>query len=133
RAVLPRGFIVRAQMPLALDEESAPEPDLCVVPGPRSEYRDGHPARPALVVEVADSSLELDRGQKASLYARAGIEDYWIVNLTDRVLEVYRDPTRDASMSYGWRYGSAVVLTPPSTITPLALPSVRIAVADLLP
>jgi Uma2 family endonuclease len=133
RAVLPRGWIVRAQMPLALDDESAPEPDLAVVPGTRADYRDRHPARPVLVLEVADSSLDFDRLHKASLYARAGVEDYWIVNLIDRVLEVYREPVQDPSAAYGWRYRSIETLAPPSRIVPLALPSTRIAIADLLP
>ena len=53
RAILPPGFIVRTQMPLALDEESAPEPDLAVVPGTRADYRESHPARPALAVDVS--------------------------------------------------------------------------------
>jgi Uma2 family endonuclease len=133
RALLPPGWIVRAQMPVALDDESAPEPDLVLVPGTRAKYRDSHPARPALAVEVADSSLDFDRQHKGSLYARAGSDDYWIVNLIDRVLEVYRDPGLDPSSHYGGRYRSAQTLTPPSVIAPLALPSVRIAVADLLP
>ena len=68
-----------------------------------------------------------------SLYARAGIEDYWIVNLVDRVLEVYRDPVPDASAPYGWRYRSVQILTPPAAIAPLAMPSTPILVAKLLP
>jgi len=56
RAVLPAGFIVRTQMPVALDEESAPEPDLAVVAGRRADYQVRHPARPVLVVEVSDST-----------------------------------------------------------------------------
>jgi Uma2 family endonuclease len=75
RAVLPVGFFVRAQMPLALDEESAPEPDLAVVAGRRSDYRTGHPTSPVLVVEVADSSLRFDREDKGSLYARARVPE----------------------------------------------------------
>jgi len=118
RAVLPAGWTVRAQMLVALDDESAPEPDLCVVSGRRGDYRDSHPARPALVVEVADASLAFDRGPKASL---------------DRVVEVYRRPEPDPSMPYGWRYGWKTTLTPASIVVPLALASVRIAVADLLP
>ena len=133
RAVLPPGWIVRAQMPVALDDESAPEPDLAVVPGARADYRAAHPPRPALALEVADSSLDFDREHKGSLYARAGVQDYWIVNLIDRVLEVYRDPGPDPSAPYGWRYRSVETLTPMSVAVPLALPSVRIAVADLLP
>src|SRR5712664_3896406 len=67
RAVLPAGWVVRNQAPIALDDESAPEPDLAVVPGTRDDYRERHPARPALIIEVADSSLEFDRVQKGSL------------------------------------------------------------------
>ena len=133
RAVLPPGWIVRAQMPVALDDESAPEPDLAIVPGARADYRASHPARPALALEVADSSLDFDRGRKGSLYARAGVQDYWIVNLIDRVLEVYRDPGPDQSAPYGWRYRSVTTVAPPAVVAPLALPSTRIAVADLLP
>jgi Uma2 family endonuclease len=133
RAVLPSGWIVRTQLPISLDDESEPEPDLAVVPGRPADYRDEHPARPALALEVADTSLRFDRDQKGSLYARARIEDYWIVNLVDRALEVYREPEPDPSAPYGWRYGSATTLTPPAVVVPLAFPSCRIAVADLLP
>ena len=120
-------------MPVVLDDESAPEPDLVVVSGTRTDYRESHPGRPALVVEAADSSLDFDRQHKGSLYARGGVQDYWIVNLIDRVLEVYRDPGPDPRAPYGWRYQSAQTLTPPAVIAPLALPSVRIPVTDLLP
>jgi Uma2 family endonuclease len=120
-------------MPVALDDESAPEPDLAVVQGIRGAYRESHPAHAALVVEVADSSLDFDRERKGSLYARAGIQDYWIVNLVDRVLEVYRQPGPDRSAAYGWRYRSVERLALPDAVAPLAFPSARIAVADLLP
>lgn len=132
RAALPPGWIVRAQMPVALDDESVPEPDLAVVAGGRADYRHAHPARPALAVEVADSSLTFDREHKGSLYARAGVPDYWIVNLVDRALEIYRDPGPDPSAAYGWRYRSVEILSPPGVAVPLALPSTRLAVADLL-
>jgi Uma2 family endonuclease len=133
RAALPSGWIVRAQQPVSLDDESEPEPDLVVVPGRPADYRDAHPERPALVIEVAYSSLQFDRARKGSLYARAAVEDYWIVNLIDRVLEIYRDPTPDPSAIYGWRYRSVTTLTPPATAIPLAFTSSHIAVADLLP
>src|SRR5262249_5256083 len=77
RAALPAGWVVRTQNPLALDDASAPEPDIAVVSGPRRNYRHAHPARPALIIEVAESSLAFDRVEKGSLYARAGIVDYW--------------------------------------------------------
>src|SRR6266545_4178621 len=86
-----------------------------------------------LVVEVADSSLCFDREHKGNLYARAGIREYWIVNLVDRVLEVYRDAGADARAIYGWRYRSVRALAPPAVIVPLAFTPGQIAVADLLP
>ena len=80
------GFDVRVQMPLALGTDSEPEPDVAVVVGPPRDYRDEHPRVAILVVEVADSTLSLDRERKAALYARAGIQEYWLLNLTDRCL-----------------------------------------------
>jgi Uma2 family endonuclease len=133
RAVLPRGWLVRIQLPVSLDDESEPEPDLVVVPGLPADYRQSHPERAALVVEVADSSLSFDREHKGSLYARAGVEDYWIVNLVDHVLEVYRDPGPDPLAVHGWRYRSVTTLTQSAGVVPSAFPDGRIAVADLLP
>lgn len=104
-----------------------------MVPGRPADYRQSHPERPALVVEVAESSLHFDQHHKGSLYARAGIPDYWIVNLVDRVLEVYRDPGADASAPYGWSYRSVERITTAGSVTLLALPAVRVTVADLLP
>jgi Uma2 family endonuclease len=133
RAVLPPGWMVRIQAPVSLDDESEPEPDLVVVRGRPADYRLSHPARPVLAVEVADSSLDFDRQHKGSLYARADILDYWIVNLADRALEVYRDPRPDPAAAYGWRYRSVVTLTPPAVVVPLAFSASQIVVAELLP
>jgi Uma2 family endonuclease len=133
RAAMGPGWVVRVQMPLALDDSSEPEPDVAVVPGARRHYRDGHPSRPALVVEVAEQSLAFDRQEKGSLYARAGIGDYWIVNLVRAVLEVRRQPERRPSARYGWHYRQVHMLGPSSSVSPLAAPTVRIAIADLLP
>jgi Uma2 family endonuclease len=133
RAVLPPGWVVRIQLPVSLDDESAPEPDLVVVPGRSADYRYAHPSRPELTIEVADSSLAFDRQHKGSLYARGGIQDYWIVNLVDRVLEVYRDPAPDAAAVYGWGYRSVISLTRADVVIPLAFPSARIRVTDLMP
>ena len=133
RAVLPAGWMVRLQAPVWLDDESEPEPDLAVVPGQPSDYRDAHPIRPTLAVEVAETSLGFDRERKGSLYARAGILDYWVVNLVEAVLEVYRDPTPDPAAAFGWRYQSVTRLKPPATVALLGVPSCRVAVAALLP
>ena len=133
RAALGPGWLVRTHGPIALDDESEPEPDVAVVPGHRRDYSREHPSRPVLVVEVAESSLGFDRERKGSLYARARLDDYWILNLNDRVLEVYRRPIRDPSAPFGWRYASKNVLGPEASIAPLAVPAARIVVADLLP
>ena len=133
RAAFGPGWVVREEKPIALDDDSEPEPDLAVVPGRHRDYVGGHPARPVLVVEVADTSLAADRERKGSLYARGGIADYWIVNLVDRVLEVYREPVPDPSAPFGWRYESVDTLRPPAGVSPLAVPRARVAVADLLP
>jgi len=127
------GWDVRSQGPVALDEESEPEPDVAVVRGSFRDYVAEHPSRPVLVVEVSESSLALDREHKGSLYARAGLADYWIVNLIDRVLEVYREPAQDPVATFGWRYGSAAVLGSDAPVSPLALPGVQIRVVDLFP
>ena len=133
RAALPSGWIVRTQAPLALDDESAPEPDLAIVAGTRADFRRAHPARPALVIEVSETSLAFDRQQKGSLYARAGIGDYWIVDLLGHAVEVYREPRPDPAAPYGWRYATVQRLATPDIVSPLAVPGVRIPVASLLP
>jgi Uma2 family endonuclease len=133
RAAFGGGWDVRTQGPLALDDESEPEPDVAVVPGSFRDYVVEHPSRPVLVVEVSESSLVLDRHHKGSLYARAGLAEYWIVNLVDRVLEVHRAPAPDPAASAGWRYASIEALGSDASVSPLALPPARIPVADLLP
>ncbi|MBM3220763.1 MAG: Uma2 family endonuclease [Candidatus Rokubacteria bacterium] len=133
RAALPPGWVVRVQLSIALDDESEPEPDIAVVAGTHDDYLDDHPARPVLVVEVAHSSLRFDRSRKGSAYARAGLSDYWIVNLVDRLVEVYREPVPDPAARYGWRYGSMQTFGPGDVVVPLALPSASVAVSDLLP
>ena len=127
------GWHPRLHSPLALDDDSEPEPDVAVVAGGPRDYVGAHPSTAALVVEVADSSLRLDRRLKGGLYARAALQDYWIVNLAERVLEVHREPRPAADAPYGWVYRSVEILRPPATVTPLAARGTRIPVADLLP
>ena len=121
------------QSPIALDDESEPEPDLAVVRGAPRDYRDAHPSRPVLIMEVADTSLSFDRQHKGSLYARAGVADYWIVNLVRRVLEVRRAPIARTAAPYGWQYRDVHIVGSSAAAAPLAAPASRIAVADLLP
>ena len=127
-----RAYHVREEKPIALDDRSEPEPDVVVVPGTPRDYLDEHPSRPVLLVEVAETSLAIDRVRKGSLYARAGIADYWVVNLSEELLEVYREPVRPAPGS-AWKYDSLRLLGRDAIVTPLAAPRARIRVAALLP
>ncbi|PYN42928.1 MAG: hypothetical protein DME00_27970 [Candidatus Rokuibacteriota bacterium] len=133
RSALGPGWLVRSQGPIELDDESEPEPDIAVMRGDRRSYSHRHPSRPALVLEVAESSLAFDREHKGSLYARARLDDYWIVNLVDRVVEIYRRPVPDTSAPFGSRYASKEVLSAESSVELLEVPGARILVSDLLP
>jgi Uma2 family endonuclease len=127
------GWEVRTEGPIGLDDDSEPEPDVAVVPGSPEDYSRAHPSRPVLTVEVAESSLAVDRQRKGSLYARAGLADYWILNLVDRVLEVYREPATDSSAAFGWRYARREVFDASARVTPLAAPGSSLPVSQLLP
>lgn len=96
RAALARPALVRVQLPLVTSEISVPEPDVAVVPGVASDYDTDHPTTALLVVEVADTSLLVDRLTKAPIYAAANVPVYWIVNLQDDVVEVFADPDPSA-------------------------------------
>ncbi len=132
RVAFGSAFHVRLQGPIDFGSLSEPEPDVAVVAGTRAQYATHHPQTAVLIVEVSESSLSYDRNRKASLYARAGIADYWIVNLVNRQLEVRRDPRPDAAQHYGHGYASVAVLAPPAVVGPLAVPHISLAVADLL-
>ncbi len=127
------GWHVRTQGPIGLDDDSEPEPDVAVVPGDPDDYGHAHPSRPVLTVEVAESSLGADRERKGSLYARAGLPDYWVLNLVDRVLEVYREPAPDATAPFGWRYARREVFDASARVTPLAAPGSIVPVSQLFP
>jgi Uma2 family endonuclease len=126
-------YHVRVQMPFALDDMSEPEPDLAVVVGAELDYFHGHPEAAALLVEVANTTLSFARRRKGSLYARARVADYWIVNLADRQLEIYREPVVDSSAHYGWSYARSQLLRGPDVVSPLAAPQTEIAAGELLP
>ena len=106
---------------------------MAVVVGSFNDYRQTHPITAVLVVEVSDTTLAMDRTTKAALYARAGIEDYWIINLPDGVLEVHRQPAPMTDQPLGHHYRSITRLTISDTLAPLARPNALVSVADLLP
>lgn len=123
-----QGFTVRVQKPLTRPPYSEPEPDVAVVAGGARDYLRHHPDTALLVVEVADASLDHDRKRKIPLYAQAAIPDYWILNLRDSMLEVYRDPDPEAA-----KYRESVRLSADQIVSPLAAPEATIVVRDLLP
>jgi len=127
------GWYVRTEGPIGLDDDSEPEPDVAVVPGDPEDYSRAHPSRPVLTVEVAEASLAADRQRKGSLYARAGLGDYWVLNLVDHVLEVYREPAPDAAAPFGWRYARREMFDAAARVMPLAAPGSSIPVSLLLP
>jgi Uma2 family endonuclease len=126
-------FHVRSQRPLNLGQESEPEPDAAVVRGRPRDYVHAHPTTAVLVVEISDTTLAFDRGPKAALYARAGIPEYWIVNLVDRVLEVHRDPGPLPHAPAEYSFRSILRLGPAATVNPLQAPAATVRIADLLP
>jgi Uma2 family endonuclease len=133
RGLVPPGWRVRLQMAVTLPD-SEPEPDVAVVPGPASRYLAGHPgpADIALLVEVSDASLAFDRGDKARVYARAGITEYWVVNIPDRRVEVYTQPSGPTvAPAYGHRQDYDDTSAVPLVIAGQAVGTV--AVAAVLP
>jgi Uma2 family endonuclease len=115
---------VRSHNPFAASEISEPEPDVFVVPN--REYWSEHPSKAFLIAEVARSSLRKDKGPKAVLYSLADVDEYWIVNQVDGVVEVYRE-RRDGDWQSKQTYGRG------HTIAMAAFPDIEIAVAEILP
>jgi Uma2 family endonuclease len=133
KPIFQEGYYIRQQKPFVISDISEPEPDLAVVPGSIRDYANAHPTQAVLIVEVADTSLHYDRKVKGSLYAKAGIAEYWIVNLNNRQLEVYLDPNVDNAAEYGFSYCTKHEYPSGQIVSPVAgLPGV-IAVDDLLP
>lgn len=81
---------VRVQLPLGAGEHSEPEPDIAVVPADEPRHR--HPERALLVIEVADTTVSLDLGRKARIYAAAGVPVYWVIDVNRDVVHVHTDP-----------------------------------------
>ena len=120
---------LRTAAPIALETYEEPEPDAAVVIRDAREYlRLGtpFPEDVRLAVEVSDSTLVKDLTVKTVQYGRAGIPEYWVVDLPSRLLHVFREPAPDG-------YASETVLTPDDEVRPLAAPDAAVRVADLLP
>lgn len=130
-AAFRQGFWARVQAPLNLGHRDDPEPDVAVVVGSERDYIGSKNRVDALlVIEVSDTTLLFDRCRKSLRYARAGIRDYWIVNLIQRQLEIFRDIQVQGTRH---DYASVTILHPGEEIAPLAAPQSPIRVDDLLP
>ena len=125
---VPDSLLVRVQLPLTLENHSEPEPDIAVVTAEAGFAADGHPRHARLVIEVAGSSLDRDRQVKAPLYARAGIPEYWIVNLEARVVEIHRQVNAKQG-----RYRVATEVSSPDEAASTEIPEVAIPVGTILP
>lgn len=115
--------LVRIQLPLALSDDSEPEPDVAIVP--LADYARAHPSSALLLVEVADDSRAKDRKLKAALYAEAGIAEYWIVDVVDAVIEVRTEPE-------GGVYRRVERLERDARLAPRAFPDVVLSVVDIV-
>lgn len=129
KAAFGPGHYVRVQAPLNLGTTDL-EPDLAVVPGGPRDYA-APPATALLIVEVASTSLAYDTTTKAEEYATAGIADYWVLDLENRQLLVYRDP--QPIPDGGSAYRDMKTFGPADTVAPQAAPHAAVKVADLLP
>ena len=122
-----RRYMISPQNPVELERYSMPQPDLTLVPwSRRTARRHPTPEEVFLIIEVADSSLAYDREEKRRAYASAGIREFWLLNLADDVLEIYRQPEGSA-------YREQLTIPADGTASPLAFPDVTIALADILP
>jgi Uma2 family endonuclease len=127
------GFHLRIQMPLALPAlTSEPEPDIAIVVLNSPTNEAGRPISASLIIEVAESSLAYDRDRKGFLYAAAGIQEYWLVNLPEHCLEVYRQCMPDATSFSGWRYQEWQRRQDSDRVAPLMAPELVLAV-DAIP
>jgi Uma2 family endonuclease len=117
---------VRTQLPITLQPDSEPEPDIAIVRLDPNEYADHHPSVEEIfwAIEIADTTLRKDRDRKASIYARAGIPEYWVLDIKNRIAYIFRDPIDG-------EYRSKQRLTPNDSLRPLAFPFLEISLSEL--
>lgn len=126
--LLGKQVLVRTQLPIVLNNYSEPEPDVAVVMPDVLRYLNHHPTTSEiyLLIEVADKTLKKDCDLKAKDYAASLIADYWVLDIKNRQLHVFRKPTATG-------YQSEVIISENATISPLQFPNCIINVAEMLP
>ena len=119
--------LLRFQDPVRLNDFSEPEPDVAIVRIDPLDYEDHHPTPTEIfwLIEVADSTLRRDRDLKVPVYGRSGIQEYWILDVQERRLYVFREAEPEG-------YGTEQSLSEQDAIAPLAFPDCRIQVAEFL-
>jgi Uma2 family endonuclease len=118
---------VYQEAPLAAEGiDSEPEPDVLVCSNPDELAYGSSRTKPLLVIEVADSSLEYDLGEKAALYAEAGVPEYWVVDLVRRRVVVFREPEKG-----GYRLRSVVEEN--GSLTMIAFPDLTFPISAFFP
>jgi Uma2 family endonuclease len=133
RAIFTTGYHVRSQVAFDVGTNNDPGPDLAVVPGSIRDYATRQATSAVLIVEVSDTTLFMDTTTNAELYATAGVKDYWVIDVENRVLLVFRDPVPLPTGLGATAYRTHFTLNPTDTISPLAAPNSSITVADMLP
>jgi len=128
----PARYLVSVQGTVRLSPVSAPDPDLCVREGGESA-EEAELSAPLLVIEISDTSYKKDAGSKLRMYAKAGVQDYWIENLISRRVEVYRQPENPTGAEKGWGYAMIRHYKSGESIPLLARPDISICVDELLP
>lgn len=128
RKLFDENYVVREEKPVRLATDGEPMPDLCVARGDQDAFDERHPTQDdiLLLIEVADATEDKDSGEKADLYAQAGITDYWVVKIRSKVVEVYRNPKMG-------KYPDPKTLRAGDAVSPLFAPGVSLPVSDLLP
>ncbi len=123
---LARRATLYAQMPIVLNDDSEPEPDVAILKWKKDKYFSGKPSAQDVyaIIEVASTSLVYDRRVKLPLYARAGVPEVWIVKVQERELEMYRNPRGEA-------YSESRVLKPSDVVSLLAFPDVEILLSEV--
>jgi Uma2 family endonuclease len=127
REALGSQFFLSMQCPFDIGKVTDPEPDIAVIRGGIRDFAGRGLTEAALIVEVSDTTYAYDRREKASLYASAGVQDYWIVRLKARHLEVRRLPVPDEAQPFGFGYSqltvheSGAIVQPLSALTPIAV------------
>jgi Uma2 family endonuclease len=127
------GYWIRTQGPLPVGRYSDPEPDISVIQGSPVDFATAHPSTSLLAVEVSCTTQTYDKYTKASLYASAGIQDYWMVDLPARTLTVFREPIADNTQPFKYRYHASQAFDETASVSPLAIPEIAIRVSQILP